>query len=181
MHSLVFGESVGGVCRSEELSGLDGAARGGQYPRVHKTALQTRLVVLLLATNLLIAAGCMAPRQGPALPAPALVQHVVLCWLREPGNAADREALIDASQGLTDIPGLLALRTGTALPSDRPLVDSTFDLALIMTFADEAAMRAYLGHPRHVALVEAQVRPRVARLLVYDILETPTRPRPEAP
>lgn len=163
-----------GVCTSEELSGLDGVARGGQYPRVHKTALQTRLGVLLLATNLLLAAGCTAPGRSTALPVPGLVQHVVLCWLREPGNAADREALIDASQALADIPGLVSLRTGTALPSDRPIVDSSFDLALIMTFADEAAMRAYLSHPLHQALVDSEVRPRVARLLVYDILETPT-------
>jgi len=162
-------------------AGLDGVARGGQYPRVNAKALPSRVVTPMLAAILLFAAGCVAARQSPARPTPGLVQHVVLCWLREPRNAADREALIDASQALTDIPGLLSLRTGTALPSERPIVDSSFDLALIMTFTDEAAMRTYLNHPLHVTLVETQVRPRVARLLVYDILETPADAERERP
>jgi hypothetical protein len=69
---------------------------------------------------------------------------------------------------LTSIPGVLSLRAGTAVASNRPIVDSTFDVALVISFSDRAALDSYLIHPLHVQLVEKTLKPLVARILVYD-------------
>jgi hypothetical protein len=96
------------------------------------------------------------------------LEHVVIVWLKDPGNPAAQNRIIDASQVLTSIPGVLSLRAGTAVASNRPIVDSTFDVALVISFSDRAALDSYLIHPLHVQLVEKTLKPLVARILVYD-------------
>lgn len=121
------------------------------------------LASLSLASLLL--ASCATVRPPPASGA---VDHVVFVWLKRPGHAEDRAALIEASQALRDIPGLRALDVGTALPSPRPVVDDSFDLGFVMRFDSAAALKAYETHPRHLA-----ARDRLMALsrsvLVYDI------------
>src|SRR5256885_15689092 len=93
--------------------------------------------------------GCAA-RGSAAQPASAAtdhrprVEHVVVCWLKDHGNEANRKQLIDASNNFVGkIPGLISVRAGDALPSTRPSVDSSFDVAIVMTFADEASLANY--------------------------------------
>ncbi len=57
---------------------------------------------------------------------------------------------------------------GTAVASERPIVDSSFDVALVISFTDKAALDSYLTHPLHVQLVEQTLKPLVERILVYD-------------
>jgi hypothetical protein len=61
---------------------------------------------------------------------------VVLLWLDEPGNPFHVERIIEASVELARRPGVTALRIGDPPPSDRPVVDSSPDPALVFTFAD---------------------------------------------
>ena len=69
---------------------------------------------------------------------------------------------------LKSIPGVVSLRAGTAIASERPIVDSSFDVALVISFTDRSALNSYLSHPLHVELVETTLKPLVARILVYD-------------
>ena len=97
------------------------------------------------------------------------VEHVVVCWLKTPGDAPARQRIIDESNAFVGvIPGLLHVSAGTTLPSTRPTVDSSFDVAVVMTFRDEAALRAYNEHPKHKKAVDEVLRPLVARLVIYD-------------
>jgi hypothetical protein len=96
------------------------------------------------------------------------IEHVVICWLKDHGNAQQQQQLIDASQDLKKIPGVLDLRIGHALPSTRPVVDSTYDLGLVIRFRDEASLRAYEHHPIHQKLVRELLRPLTGRIVVYD-------------
>lgn len=100
--------------------------------------------------------------------APGTVEHVVVVWLKDPGNPAARSRVIDASQALRSISGVVSLKAGTMIPSKRPIVDSSFDVALSVTFADEQAMQHYLTHPAHVQLVEETLKPLVDKIRVYD-------------
>jgi hypothetical protein len=78
------------------------------------------------------------------------VTHVVLCWLNDPGDATARQKLIDASHRFAKIPGVVTISAGPPLgPSTRPNVDSSFDLAIVITFESEAALRGYDQHPIH--------------------------------
>ena len=101
------------------------------------------------------------------------VEHVVLVWLKEPGNAAHRAELLEAAYGLTSIPGIVHAYAGPPLMSMRPEVDDSFDVALVFVFRDAAALEAYQGHPLHVQAVAGALAPRAARFLVYDFVESP--------
>ena len=101
------------------------------------------------------------------------VEHVVLVWLREPGNAAQRAELVRAAYGLTSIPGIVHAFSGPPLQSMRPEVDDSFDVALTFVFRDAAALEAYLTDPRHLQAVTDVLAPRAARFLVYDFVESP--------
>ncbi|MFZ4763323.1 MAG: Dabb family protein [Roseimicrobium sp.] len=98
------------------------------------------------------------------------VEHVVLIWLNEPGNAAHKEQMIAAARAFPqEIPGILAMSIGDAVPSEREVVDDSFDLAFVMRFKDKAALDAYEKHPVHVKAVKEVLAPHVSKLKVYDV------------
>lgn len=100
------------------------------------------------------------------------VNHVVLCWLNDAGNAEQRQRIIELSKRFRNIPGVLEVRAGEVMASDRKIVDDSFDVGIYLTFADRERMTAYLKHPDHVAAVKEVLRPLVKKVLVYDFLET---------
>jgi hypothetical protein len=108
----------------------------------------------------------------PAHAAAEAVEHLVIVWLQEPGNTEHRARIISESQVLREIPGVTGLRAGNMLPSQRAIVDSSFDVALIVSLRDAAAMAGYLSHPLHVKLVKETLRPLVRRIQVYDFTRT---------
>ncbi|MBI2992693.1 MAG: Dabb family protein [Gammaproteobacteria bacterium] len=102
-------------------------------------------------------------------PAAADVEHVVLCWLNKPGDTEAARALIRVSKELRDIPGVQNLVAGPPLASERPVVDDSFDVGVVMRFADAAALEEYLNHPEHVRRVNETLRPLCGRIQIYDI------------
>ena len=113
---------------------------------------------------------CPATRQRSET---ANVHHVVTCWLKRPGDPAARARLIRASMRFTEIPGVKRVNAGTVLPSARPTVDSTFDVAVVITFEDRKALSRYLKHPRHRQAVELHLKPLTRKVVVYDFMEGP--------
>jgi hypothetical protein len=99
------------------------------------------------------------------------VNHVVLCWLKDSGNKEQAEKIILQSKKFTSIAGVLEVRVGEVLKSDRVIVDSSYDVALIMTFSSKEEMQAYLIHPDHVEAVNNVIKPLVSKILVYDFVE----------
>jgi len=97
------------------------------------------------------------------------VTHVVVCWLKTPGDEAARRELVDASYRFREIPGVLHVAAGRALPSTRPVVDASYDVAVVLTFENERALRAYDTHPIHRDAVARTLRPLVERMVIYDI------------
>lgn len=124
-----------------------------------------RLGRLLLTALLLPLSACLAPTPRD----PVRIEHVVLCWLADPGNPTHRDRVLAASEELASIPTVLTLHVGTALESDRAIVDDSFDVGLVIGFADEAGLQAYLDHPAHLARVAEVFGPLSARIVVYDV------------
>jgi hypothetical protein len=110
---------------------------------------------------------CTTP---PLAPAEGRVEHVVLCWLGEPGNRDHQRRIIEASKQFRGMAGVLKVSTGRVLPSDRNIVDDSFDVGIVITFASVEDMRRYLVHPVHVATVRDIIRPLTSRILVYDFV-----------
>lgn len=122
---------------------------------------------LLRATLCFVLCACLS-LAAQASDASETVEHVVVIWLKSPGDPEARQRVITASQVLASIPGVVSLKAGTMLPSERPVVDSSFDVALSVTFTDLQAMQDYLRHPAHVRLVEKTLKPLVEKIRVYD-------------
>ncbi|MEN9991074.1 MAG: hypothetical protein RLZZ224_776 [Verrucomicrobiota bacterium] len=96
------------------------------------------------------------------------VDHVVLFWQKKPGNAGDRKELIAAIERLRVIEGILWLDYGTAVPSERAVVDDSFDVALSIRFKDVKALQAYEADPRHMKEVNEVLLPLTKKVQVYD-------------
>jgi hypothetical protein len=92
-------------------------------------------------------------------------------WLNEPGNATHKAQMTAAARAFPkEIPGILSMSIGDALPSPREVVDDSFDLALVMRFRDKASLDAYEKHPVHVKAVKEVLAPNASRLKVYDVV-----------
>ncbi len=99
------------------------------------------------------------------------VHHVVVCWLNEPGNEEARRKVIDVSKGFSTIPGVINVRAGRVIPSEREIVDSSFDVAIYLSFENEQKLFEYLNHAIHKKAVEKTLKPLVRKVVVYDFIE----------
>jgi hypothetical protein len=128
-----------------------------------------RLSATLVFIAILV--GCQQfQQQQPSRPQ-ARVTHIVICWLKEPGNESARQKLIDTSKTFTQIPGIVEVTAGRVMPSTRPVVDSSYDVAIVMKFTDREALANYATHPIHVAARDNVLNPLVSKYLIYDFEE----------
>ena len=98
------------------------------------------------------------------------IEHIVLLWQKKPGDAADRAKLIAAAKSLkAQIKEVKSVDVGLAVPSDRPVVDSSFDVGLVMSFASKADLDSYEKNPVHTKAVTDVLKPLTKKLQVYDI------------
>jgi len=127
----------------------------------------TVLLTLLLIPSLLSCSSSISTTEG--VTPEGRIEHVVLCWLKNPASEEDRQRLIETGAQLTEIPGVLSVTAGGAVPSDRPVVDDSFDVGFVILLEDAAALNGYLSHPIHLAAVRDVLAPLVERTVIYDI------------
>ena len=102
------------------------------------------------------------------------IVHVVLVWLKEPGNAEQRARVIEATRGFATIPGVEEIRVGEPIPSQRAAVDDSFDIGLYIIFSSKEALETYLSHPEHKAAQRTVLRPLVKKAIIYDFWDNGT-------
>ena len=121
----------------------------------------------LLLLTLLVTSGCagLGTRHDGAL------QHVVLIWLKDAGNAEQRARIIEVSKSFRNIPGVLDVQAGKAVASERDIVDDSFDVGILVVVPDERRLREYLDHPIHQKAKNDVLVPLVEKILVYDFQE----------
>jgi hypothetical protein len=98
----------------------------------------------------------------------AMFSHIVVFWINPAYLGATDELLAGANQLLRDIPGVQQFHAGKMVPSPRPVVEQSYQVALTLIFPDKPAMDAYQVHPRHVEFVEKYVKRLVKKAVVYD-------------
>jgi len=126
----------------------------------------TRLLSLALISLLLNACYTAPEKQDQQQTKP--VTHIVMVWYKPDLPAEKRELIKQKTAELKNIPGLISLNMGEAIPSERPIVDDSFDLGIVMQFPNAKAMNTYLVHPQHKAFMKNYVKGNVEKLLVYD-------------
>jgi hypothetical protein len=97
------------------------------------------------------------------------VRHVVLIWLSHPERSADRAALIRAAHSLQRMPGVVQVETGRSVPRLGPDIRRDYDLAVVITFRDRAALLRYENDPRHFEAMRRYLRPLVRHYETYNL------------
>ena len=131
----------------------------------------SRIYASLFTVVLVLGSTCMACSGAKTGKNSGSVQHVVLCWLKSPGDETTQRNLIDASYAFKSIPGVVEVYAGNALPSDRDVVDDSFDVGIIIVLESRQALKNYAVHPTHTSAVKELLGPVTKRLLIYDIVE----------
>ena len=99
-----------------------------------------QLYMFFLSLPLLFSQGCSFSNYEAVHSDPVL-SHVVLCWLKEPGNVEQRNRIIKMTESFKEIPGVRAARAGNPTMSERDIVDDSFDVGIIIEVRDEAGLR----------------------------------------
>jgi hypothetical protein len=120
-----------------------------------------RVPLLITAATALLFNSCQTAPAGR-------INHVVVFWLKDHGNEAQRAKIIETSESFRKIPGVVSVSAGPCIPSSRPIVDSSFDVAVTLTFASQADLQRYADHPLHKAAVGGVLKPLVKKTAVYD-------------
>lgn len=129
-----------------------------------------QLYMFFLSLPLLFSQGCSFSNYEAVHSDPVL-SHVVLCWLKEPGNVEQRNRIIKMTESFKEIPGVRAARAGNPIMSERDIVDDSFDVGIIIEVSDEAGLKKYLEHPIHQKAKKDVLLPLVDRVLVYDFTQ----------
>jgi hypothetical protein len=121
-----------------------------------------RAAIAASALSLALLTGCQS---NPIRQSQGQVRHVVIAWLK-PG--ADRDKVLASVHELSKIRGVVDYSAGYRIASERPMVDSTYDLAIVLTFDSVESLRAYPNDPVHLRITDQVVKPNVEKFVVYD-------------
>jgi hypothetical protein len=113
-----------------------------------------------------VAVAGTAVAQAPALPGRVFVHHVYF-WLKAPGDAQAREALIAGLRTLTAVPEVMWSHIGVPAESERGVVDDSYSVSWLVFLADKAAEDRYQVDPIHLKFVE-DCSALWERVVVYD-------------
>lgn len=80
--------------------------------------------------------------------------HSVYFWFKEGVSEEQKEQFFADTEKLRDIEVVKAFYTGMPAKTTRPIVERSYDFAVIVHFKDLAAHDVYQEHPIHLALLE---------------------------
>jgi len=94
--------------------------------------------------------------------------HVVIFWTDPANPKAADELIAGARKYLAPLPGIVHFHIGKMVPSHRPVVDQSYQVALNVVFDSKKAQDDYQVHPLHVEFVEKIFKPVCKKVVVYD-------------
>lgn len=97
-----------------------------------------------------------------------MFSHVVIFWTNPSIPNAVDELIAGAHKYLKPIPNTLHFHVGKMVPSHRPVVDQTYQVALNLVFPDKQSQDDYQIHPMHIDFVEKVFKRVCTRVVVYD-------------
>ena len=100
-----------------------------------------------------------------------MLSHVVIFWTKpDVADAADK-LLAGMKKYLEPIPGVKVFHAGKMVPSERSVVDQSYQIGLYIQVEDKAAEAAYQKHPLHVEFIQKVIKTCVERVVVYDFAD----------
>jgi hypothetical protein len=121
---------------------------------------------LTLIATVCLLANCTSTRH-PDVPKGSLHQ-IGFVWLKNAGSATDRQKVIEAVHTFErEIPEVTSAFVGQTDGIGGPFSETGYDVAFILTFADDAARLRYNAHPVHVEAAQKVFLPLSKKLLFY--------------
>jgi hypothetical protein len=127
-----------------------------------------RSIVVLMVVVLISLGNALA--QGPSTPdqpQKGTFVHTVFFWLDNPESTEDHAKLLEGLTELSKIPDILSGYVGVPAPTNREVIDSSYDFSLTFIFKDAADQDAYQDHPDHIRFVENYSH-LWSKVVVYD-------------
>lgn len=122
---------------------------------------QTLMIALFLAMALpLSAQESERTPEGPFI-------HTVYFWLHNPDSEADRQKLLEGLNMIEEIEHIREGYVGVPAPTDREVIDSSYDFSITFIFDNMEEEQAYQNHPTHLKFVE-EYEHLWNRVIVYD-------------
>ena len=97
-----------------------------------------------------------------------MFSHVVIFWTDPANPKAADELIAGAKKFLAPLPGIVHFHVGNMAPSNRPVVDQSYQVALNVVFDSKQAQDNYQVHPLHLEFVEKVFKPVCKKVVVYD-------------
>jgi hypothetical protein len=97
-----------------------------------------------------------------------MFSHVVIFWTDPANPTAADELNAGALKYLKPIPGIVHFHVGKMVPSHRPVVDQSYQVALNVVFSNRKAQDDYQVHPLHLEFVEKVFKRACKKVVVYD-------------
>jgi len=80
--------------------------------------------------------------------------HQVYFWLKNPGNDADKTKLTEGLRTLASIKLIQQIHIGLPAKTERPVIDRSYALSLLLIFNNQKDQEAYQIHPKHLEFVK---------------------------
>lgn len=96
-----------------------------------------------------------------------MLVHAVYFWLKKDLTSEQRAAFLAGVESLKGIASTEAVHIGAPAPTFRPVVDRTYDVALVVLMKDMAAHDAYQVDPLHKAFLE-KFASNWEKVVIYD-------------
>jgi hypothetical protein len=93
--------------------------------------------------------------------------HSVYFWLKDTASATNLASFRAGVETLRNIETVKAMYVGVPAPTDRPVIDRSYTVALTVGFDDLAGHDAYQEHAIHLDFVKAY-GDRWERVQIYD-------------
>ena len=97
-----------------------------------------------------------------------MFSHVVIFWIDPKNPKAVDDLIAGAEKYLKLVPGVVHFHVGKMVPSHRPVVDQSYQVALNLVFPSKKAQDDYQAHPLHLEFVEKAFKPNCVKCVVYD-------------
>jgi hypothetical protein len=98
-----------------------------------------------------------------------MLTHCVFYWLIDDITPADREHFEKTLEAFVKFPCVVHGTVGTPAPTPaKPVIDVSYDRALVVMLKDMAAHDAYQNHPLHAAFREGPAKRIIKKVLIYD-------------
>lgn len=98
-----------------------------------------------------------------------LFVHHVYFWLEHSNSVEEKAALLEGLKKLSKVPTIKQFHIGTAAPTNREVIDTSYALSWLAIFENAADQDAYQVDPIHLEFVDT-CKHLWKKVVVYDSL-----------